>query len=131
MRIIAVATSAVFMHMDAHRPMPSPPSASAHIVAAIDAAEHASTQSCIIGMLIPVVPAAGMDFIMSAIMLIAGRLPLVVRVSVVSDATPRDLHPGRRTGTVSGRLVRVADAGPRSRGGRSVHRRVSPARASL
>ena len=75
MRIIAAATSAVFMHMDAHRPMLSPASASAHIVAAIDAAEHASMHCCIIGMSMPVMPGIGMDFIMSAIMLIAGRRP--------------------------------------------------------
>lgn len=75
MRIVAVATSAVLMHSDAQRPMPSPPSASAHIVAAIAAAEHASTHSCIIGMSMPVVPDIGMAFIMSAIMLIAARPP--------------------------------------------------------
>src|SRR5215218_91047 len=75
MRIIAAATSAVFMHMDAHRPMLSPASASAHIVAAIDAAEHASMHCCIIGMSMPVMPGIGMDFIMSAIMLIAARPP--------------------------------------------------------
>src|SRR3954454_18659421 len=76
MRIVVVATSAVFMHMDAHRPMPSPPSASAHIVAAIEAAEHASMQPCIIDMSMPDMPAVSgidMDFIMSAIMLIAAR----------------------------------------------------------
>ncbi|WP_456825961.1 hypothetical protein [Cellulomonas sp. P5_E12] len=54
--------------------MPSPPSASAHIVAAIEAAEHASMHSCIIGIVMPVVP-IGMDFIMSAIMLMVD-LPL-------------------------------------------------------
>ncbi|HEY3436184.1 MAG TPA: hypothetical protein VGK35_00735 [Actinotalea sp.] len=78
MRIIVIDMSAVLMHMDAHRPMPSPPSASAHIVAAIEAAEHASMHRCIIAMSMPVVPAIGMAFIMSAIMLIAARLPLVV-----------------------------------------------------
>ncbi|MFD1507501.1 hypothetical protein ACFSBG_17730 [Georgenia yuyongxinii] len=75
MRIVAVATSAVFIHMDAQRPMFSPLSASAHIVAAIAAAEHASMQPCIIviSMFMPVIEGIGMAFIMSVIMLIAVR----------------------------------------------------------
>ncbi len=74
-RIVAVATSAVFMHIEAHRAMPSPLSASAHIVAAIDAAEHASMHCCRIGRSMPAVAGIGMDLIMSAIMLIAARPP--------------------------------------------------------
>ena len=82
--------------------MPSPPSASAHMVAAIAAAEHASMQSCIIGISMPVIPAIGMDFIMSAIMLIVGHPPSSLEPGA-SDVTPRaDRHamfPGRRTAT--------------------------------
>jgi hypothetical protein len=55
----------------------SAPSASAHIVAAIDAAEQASMQPCIIDMSMPDIVGIGMDFIMSAIMLIVVP-PLVV-----------------------------------------------------
>jgi len=86
MRIIVMATSAVLMHIDAHRPMLSPASASAHIVAAIDAAEHASMHPCIIDMSMPVISDIGMVFIMSAIMLIA--LPTFVAA---------ESHPTRAT----------------------------------
>jgi hypothetical protein len=89
MRIIAVATSHMFMHIDAQRPMLSPASASAHIVAAIDAAEHASTHCCIIAMSIPVVSGMVIEPIMSAIMLIAAnRLSSPLRCTGPIDATP-------------------------------------------
>jgi hypothetical protein len=55
----------------------SAPSASAHIVAAIEAAEHASIHPCIIDMSMPVIVGIDIDFIMSAIMLIVVP-PLVV-----------------------------------------------------
>lgn len=51
-RIMAIDMSAVFMHIDAHVIM-SPAQASAHIVAAISAAEQASMHSCIIAMSMP------------------------------------------------------------------------------
>ncbi|GIG21094.1 hypothetical protein Cch01nite_18180 [Cellulomonas chitinilytica] len=92
MRIIAVATSAQFMHIDAQRPMLSPASASAHIVAAIDAAEHASTHCCIIVMSMPVVSGMVIDPIMSAIMLIAACHPS----SRVQCPGPIDATPGAR-----------------------------------
>ena len=66
-RIIVMETSAVFMHMDAHFIM-SPAQASAHIVAAISAAEQASMHSCIMSMSMPM-SFFGMDCIMSIIML--------------------------------------------------------------
>src|SRR6218665_1711093 len=116
----------MFMHMDAHRPMPSPPSASAHIVAAIAAAEHASTQPCIIDMSMPdmpAVPGIDMDFIMSAIMLIAARPLSSAVVPDPFDGTPR----ARADATVDapGVRLRVARAGldhgsgTRHRGGRA------------
>jgi len=70
MRVVAIATSAMFMHIDAQRPMPSPALASAHIVAAISAAEQASMHFCIMSISMPMF-FIGMDFIMSIIMLMA------------------------------------------------------------
>jgi hypothetical protein len=75
MRIIVVATSAMFMHIDEHFAMSIPMSLSAHMVAAIAAAEHVSMHSCIIVMSMPIILSIGMDFIMSIIMLSIGGSP--------------------------------------------------------
>ena len=53
MRIMVSQTSAQFAHIPAHRPMPSPASASAHITHACMHAERASIHSCIIDMSMP------------------------------------------------------------------------------
>jgi hypothetical protein len=87
-RIVAVATSAMFMHIDAQRPMPSPASASAHIVAAIAAAEHASMHSMLMAMSMPFISGIDIDFIMSAIMLTSSA------TFRLEPADPGDATPG-------------------------------------
>ncbi|WP_344779130.1 hypothetical protein [Microbacterium marinilacus] len=57
-------------HIAAHVAMSSPASASAHIVAVMLTAEHASMHSCIIGISMPVDDAFGIALIMSIIVLI-------------------------------------------------------------
>jgi hypothetical protein len=74
-RIIVMATSAVFMHIEEQRIIMSPDAASAHIVAAISAAEQASMHSCIIAISMPI-SFFGMVCIMSIIMLMGGWLSL-------------------------------------------------------
>src|SRR4051794_28319183 len=95
-----MATSDMLMHIEAQRPMLSPASASAHIVAAIDAAEHASTHCCIAVMSMPIDSGTVMEPIMSAIMLIAARYLSSLCCAGAFDGTPG--APGvtmvRRTG---------------------------------
>jgi hypothetical protein len=80
-RIIVMATSAVFMHIEEQRIIMSPDAASAHIVAAISAAEQASMHSCIAAISMPI-SFFGMVCIMSIIMLmVLARSPVGVTVT--------------------------------------------------
>lgn len=63
--------------------MSSPVQASAHIVAAIAVAEHASMHSCIMSMSMPIIASWGMDFIMSII---------IAMVVTLSSAPPVGAH---------------------------------------
>ena len=74
MRIMVVATSAMFMHIDAQRPIPAAMSASAHMVAAIATASQASMQSCIDIMSMPMVE-LGID-------------PIILLIIIVSTVRP-------------------------------------------
>ncbi|MCD2444135.1 hypothetical protein LQ757_17765 [Agromyces sp. SYSU K20354] len=73
MRIIVSHMSAQFAHIPAHRPMPSPASASAHMMHACAHAESASRHSCIIAGSMPFMGISDDDmapFIMSIVMFI-------------------------------------------------------------
>ncbi|UOE44432.1 hypothetical protein [Agromyces larvae] len=73
-RIMVPHMSAQFAHIAAHRPMPSPASASAHITHACMHAERASRHSSIIDMSMPfgMSDADIAPFIMSIVMFITG-----------------------------------------------------------
>lgn len=78
MRIIVSQTSAQFEHMAAQRPMPSPASASAHMMHACTHAERASIHSCIIAGSMPFMGISDDDmapFIMSIVMFIWLAVP--------------------------------------------------------
>src|SRR5215216_1130393 len=95
MCIMVVATSAMLAHIAAHLPMPLAPQASAHIVEAWAAAEHASMHDCIMVMSMPIVMPepmsviAGMAFIMSLIIMSTGEISLLpLTRNPVPNVTP-------------------------------------------
>ncbi len=85
MRIPVSATSAMFMHIDAHLPMPAMlASWSAHIVAAIEQAFIAMMHSCIIAMSMSMgMSPIDMDFIISIVS--TALLSLIRRGSIPED----------------------------------------------
>jgi hypothetical protein len=110
MRMVVSHTSAQFAHIAAHRPKPSPASASAHMMHACMHAERASIHSCIMSMSMSFMGMSDADmapFIMSIVMFI--RTPRRLRVPGVDVAGHGPGDPVERHATP--RAVRAEGAG--------------------